>query len=57
MQRDWPLADGRVPLAPPAGRQQVHLDHEDGALGNAVDRLPQPEVPDRQSDGYKLSEH
>lgn len=49
-QRDWALADGRVPAAPPAGRQQMHPDHEDGPLGDAVDGLPQPEIQHRQSD-------
>lgn len=44
------MADGCVSATPPAGRQQMHPDHEDAALGHAVDRLPQPEVQNWQSD-------
>lgn len=50
-QRHWTLADGCVSAAPPAGWQQMHPDHEDGALVHALARLPQPEVQNRQSDG------
>ncbi len=54
-QRHWPLVDRRVPAAPPAGQQQMHPDHEDGAVGDAVDHLPQPEIQYQQSDRYTVA--
>lgn len=53
-QRYWALVDRRVPSAPLAGQQQMHPHHEDSALGDAVDRLSQPEIQCPQSDRYKL---
>lgn len=56
-QRHRALADGCVSATPPAGRQQMHPDHEDAALGHAVDGLPQPEVQNWQPDrceGWKV---
>lgn len=43
-QRYWALAYRRVPPHPPAGQQQMHLHHEDCPLGDALDRLSQPEI-------------
>lgn len=52
-QRDRALADGCFPSAAPAGWKEMHVDHEDGALGDALDRLPQPQIQYWQSNRYK----
>ena len=55
-QRNRSLAHRRVSPHPAAGQQQMHLHHEDGAVGDALDRLPQPEIQRQQSHRFESRE-